>query len=98
MSNRPEPARSNRTAAAGVAEPETAETVNEDDTRDHLRHIICMLCYPAFGRSREAPHDAICICGKQLRKGEMPNPSSAAQCILCNELWKHHLATVHPDE
>lgn len=85
-----------RPAAPVIDQPDTAKT--DDDVSDHLRHIICMLCYPAFAESRQAPHDAICICGKRLRKGVIPAPSTAAQCILCNELWEHHRSTVHPHE
>jgi hypothetical protein len=103
MSSRPESSGPLRAAAVGVAkpqveEPETADATDDGDPSDHFRHIICVQCYPAFNRSREAPHDAVCICGKRLNKGDTPAPSDAAQCILCNEMWKHHLDTVHSNK
>jgi hypothetical protein len=91
----PTAARSSQTATAPVTDPDAADVV--DDAGDNLSHIICFLCYPAFDGSREAPHDAFCVCGKPVRKGETPRSNAAAHCILCNELWNHHLATVHPD-
>ncbi|QMU77071.1 hypothetical protein GXW83_16515 [Streptacidiphilus sp. PB12-B1b] len=72
---------------------EAAESVEPDD---HLRHIICMTCFPAFDGARQAPHDAVCVCGRRIRKGDRRNPADTAQCILCNELWRHHKATAHP--
>jgi hypothetical protein len=68
----------------------------EDD--DHLRHIICLICYPAFDQALEAPHDATCLCGKLLRAGEKRGDRDAAQCILCDELREHHYSTAHPHE
>jgi hypothetical protein len=79
-----------------AAWPQTAAV--EDDFGDNLRHIVCVLCYPAFRGTRQAPHDAVCVCGKPLRAGDIPNPSTSAQCILCDELWDHHCDTLHPDE
>jgi hypothetical protein len=73
--------------------PDVADS--EGDAADHLRHIICVDCYPAFQGSLEAPHDAVCICGKPVLKGDKPKPSRAPQCILCNELRDHHSATLH---
>jgi hypothetical protein len=71
----------------------TAETDQEID--DHFRHIICVLCYPEFEGTRQAPHDAVCICGKRLAKGASPAPVAAPQCILCNEMYDHHFAVAH---
>jgi len=78
-----------------LIERESEREAVKADEGDHLRHIICVACYPAFEGSREAPHDAVCICGKPVRKGDRRNPTDTAQCILCNELWNHHSSTVH---
>ena len=95
------------TAVAGGASPQetfrpgtgpldAVEADSRADHDDHLRHIICMTCNPAFDGAREAPHDAVCVCGKRIRKGERRNPARAAHCILCDDLWPHHNATAHP--
>jgi hypothetical protein len=62
---------------------------------DRLRHIICIVCYPAFDGALEAPHDAECVCGRPVRAGDRRNPAATAQCVLCDGLWAHHAATVH---
>jgi hypothetical protein len=86
-------------AAAGSSEaPPTVRSVPadiKDEAGDRLQHIVCMLCYPAFEQALRAPHDAVCICGKQLRKGDMRGAPDAPQCILCNELRDHHSGTMH---
>ncbi|HEX4102688.1 MAG TPA: hypothetical protein VHY21_19445, partial [Pseudonocardiaceae bacterium] len=76
--------------------PRAARTNRRDD--DHLRHIVCITCYPAFAGTREAPHDAVCICGKLIQKGDAASPNTAPHCIMCDELREHHLATVHRDD
>lgn len=81
-------------AAAPGVKPVPDDT--KDDGGDRLQHIVCMLCYPAFDQALRAPHDAVCLCGKQLRKGDMRGARDAPQCILCNELRDHHYTTVHP--
>ena len=79
--------------AAPTVRPVPGDTKKEDG--DRLQHIVCMICYPAFEQALQAPHDAVCICGKQLRKGDMRGARDAPQCIICNELRDHHYATVH---
>lgn len=82
-------------------EPGTARSVrSEADEKidDNFRHIVCVLCNPAFEGTRKAPHDAVCICGKRVRKGDAPGPTTAPQCILCNELIDHHFTVAHADE
>jgi hypothetical protein len=63
---------------------------------DHLRHIICVRCFPAFDGALEAPHDAVCICGKPVRAGERRPDGNAMECFLCNELRSHHDRDGHP--
>lgn len=70
-------------------------TEAEREIDEHFRHIVCVLCHPEFEGTRVAPHDAVCICGKRLLKGDKPGPASAPQCILCNEMWDHHLSVAH---
>lgn len=79
--------------AAPTVSPVPDDTKGDDS--DHLQHIVCMICYPAFDQALRAPHDAVCICGKQLRKGDMRGARDAPQCILCNELRDYHYATEH---
>jgi hypothetical protein len=78
-----------------IREPRPTDSERGDDK---LRHIICMACYPAFEGTREAPHDAVCICGKLIRKGDSAGPDSAQQCIVCNALRERHFETRHGDE
>lgn len=92
----PARAASGGAAATAVPEPDIAESGEAAD--DHLRHIVCVVCYPAFRGAEWAPHDAVCICGKLLRKGDRPGGADAPECILCNELRDHHYATLHPQE
>lgn len=80
----------------GAARSVRTEADHEID--DHFRHIVCVLCNPAFEGTRQAPHDTVCICGKRLRKGDAPGPATAPQCILCNELVEHHFSVAHADE
>jgi hypothetical protein len=84
------------TVHPGSGPLETLEAETRDHQDDHLRHIICIACYPAFDGTREAPQDAVCVCGKQIRKGDRRNPAATAHCILCDELWQHHTSTAHP--
>ncbi|HEY3871072.1 MAG TPA: hypothetical protein VGM10_22120 [Actinocrinis sp.] len=88
--------------------PDTAETVlgeatapelrrDEEPVEDNFRHIVCFLCYPAFATARVAPHDAECICGKPVRAGDAPGPSTAPQCVLCNEMVQTHRRAVHSE-
>lgn len=82
-------------------EPGTARSVRSEadhEIDDHFRHIVCVLCNPAFEGTRQAPHDATCICGKRVREGDAPGPASAPQCILCNELIDHHFTVAHADD
>ncbi|MFC1411807.1 hypothetical protein ACEZCY_21360 [Streptacidiphilus sp. N1-12] len=83
----------------GFGSPVRKDTAREEsqstDPGDRLRHIICTTCFPAFAGTREAPHDAVCVCGKPVRKGDPRSPQNAMQCILCNELLGHHEATAH---
>jgi len=85
-----------RGETAPTSRPVLADT--DDEGGDHLRHIVCMICYPAFDQALEAPHDAVCLCGKRLLKGDKRGAGDAAQCILCNELRDHHYATAHADK
>jgi hypothetical protein len=75
-------------------EARPAESQTPDDG-DRLRHIICVSCFPAFAGTQEAPHDAMCICGKPVTRGDRRSPDNSAQCIICNELLSHHTATAH---
>ena len=68
---------------------------SEAEIDEHFRHIVCVLCYPEFVGTRQAPHDAVCICGKRVRAGDAPGPSTAPQCILCNEMLGGHFAVAH---
>ncbi|TDT97934.1 hypothetical protein EDD99_6138 [Streptomyces sp. 846.5] len=81
-------------SSAPKAAPGEASQVT--DSADRLRHIICTICYPAFAGTREAPHDAVCVCGRPVRKGDPRSPQNAMQCILCDELLNHHNTTFHP--
>lgn len=81
-----------------LPESETEERRrNEDSIADNFRHIVCFLCYPAFATTRIAPHDAECICGKPVRAGDVPGPSTAPQCVLCNEMAEGHRRSAHPE-
>jgi len=75
-----------------ITEPRNADTGRGGD---HLRHIICTTCFPAFVGTRDAPQDALCICGKPILKGDTAGPSTAQQCIVCDELADHHFETMH---
>ena len=82
------------------SQPLTAPAAEESRTTteggDRLRHIICIVCYPAFAGAGEAPSDAVCICGRPVRRGDRRNPADAVQCVMCNELRGHHDRTTHP--
>ena len=69
-----------------------------DSAGDGLRHIICFLCYPSFESQPVAPHDAECICGRPVRKGDPPAPSAAPQCVLCDEMADGHYRRLHERE
>jgi hypothetical protein len=88
-------------SAQGAVHPgsgplETLEAETQDNRDDHLRHIICVTCYPAFDGAPEAPQDAVCVCGKRIRRGDKRKPAGTAHCILCDELWAHHSESAHP--
>jgi hypothetical protein len=74
---------------------ETVEAELQEDDGEHLRHILCTTCYPAFEGAREAPQDAVCVCGKRIRAGDRRNSRGNAHCVLCDGLWPHHNATAH---
>lgn len=82
-----------------VSEERTTEfdrsAKRDDQPGDGLRHIICFVCYPAFEYQPVAPHDAECICGKPVKKGDPPALSSAPQCILCDEMAEGHYRRRH---
>ncbi len=71
------------------------EREHEESIADNFRHIVCFLCYPEFASSRVAPHDAECVCGKPLRAGDSPGPSTAPECVLCNEMAEGHYRAAH---
>jgi hypothetical protein len=62
---------------------------------DNFRHIICLVCYPAFAEQKVAPHDAQCICGKPVHAGELQAPESAPECVLCHEMADGHYRKKH---
>lgn len=70
---------------------------HEDSIDDNFRHIVCFLCFPAFAATRVAPHDAECICGKPVRAGDVPAPSTAPECVLCNEMAQAHRRSAHSE-
>lgn len=55
-------------------------------------------CFPAFDGAGEAPHDAVCICGKPVRAGECRPEDNAMECLMCNDLRGHHERQRHPVE
>ena len=68
---------------------------HEESIAGNFRHIVCFLCYPAFATTRVAPHDAECICGKPVKTGDVPGPSTAPECVLCNEMAEGHRRSAH---
>jgi len=70
---------------------------HEDSIADNFRHIVCFLCYPEFATMRVAPHDAQCICGKPVKAGDSPGPSTAPECVLCNEMAASHRRSAHSE-
>jgi len=66
-----------------------------DSTGDKLSHLVCFLCYPAFEGALKAPHDASCLCGKPVRRGEPPGDPGAPACVVCDQLWIDHRALTH---
>ena len=66
------------------------EPIRSTGDGDRLRHIICVRCFPAFDGTREAPHDAVCICGKPVRAGEQRPTGNTMDCVMCNESRGHH--------
>ena len=82
---------------APTADPTSAEPQRqyEDSIEDNFRHIVCFLCHPEFATVRAAPHDAECICGKQLKAGDSPGPAAAPQCVLCDEMAQGHRRSAH---
>lgn len=66
-----------------------------DSAGDRLSHLVCFLCYPAFEGALKAPHDALCLCGRQVRRGESPGKPGAQPCVVCDELWVDHRALTH---
>lgn len=86
-----------KTGAATEADTDRAPDVDKvpDDSGDRLSHLVCFLCYPAFDGALKAPHDATCLCGKLVRRGESPGKPGAQPCIVCDELWVDHRALTH---
>jgi len=70
---------------------------HEDSIDDNFRHIVCFICFPDFATTRVAPHDAECICGKPVRAGDIPGPSTAPECVLCNEMAQDHRRSAHSE-
>ena len=68
---------------------------HEDAIADNFLHIVCFLCFPAFATKSVAPHDAECICGKPVRAGDTPGPTTAPSCVLCTEMAEGHYRKVH---
>jgi hypothetical protein len=67
----------------------------EDAIAENVRHIVCPVCYPAFSVWRVAPHDAECICGKPVKKGDFPAPDSAPDCGMCKGMSGAHYRSAH---
>ncbi len=83
-----------------VKEPAPTRAAVTDAVRStgdgaRLRHIICVRCFPSFDGASEAPHDAVCICGKPVRAGDRRPEGSAMPCVVCNELRGHHESERH---
>jgi hypothetical protein len=74
---------------------EEARREEEEAIADNFLHIICFLCYPAFASEPVAPHEAQCICGKPVHKGDSPGPDTAPACILCTEMAQGHYRKAH---
>jgi hypothetical protein len=84
------------TGAASEAEAANAPEVDKlANSGDRLGHLVCFLCYPAFDGALKAPHDAVCLCGKPVRRGETPGSPGAQLCVVCGELWLDHRALMH---
>ena len=66
-----------------------------DSNSDRLSHLVCFLCYPAFDGALNAPHDAACLCGKPVRRGEVPGEPGAPACVVCDQLWIDHRTLKH---
>jgi hypothetical protein len=66
-----------------------------DGTGDRLSHLVCFLCFPAFDGALKAPHDASCLCGKPVRRGEVPGEPGSQACVVCDQLWIDHRALTH---
>jgi hypothetical protein len=62
---------------------------------DQLRHIVCLLCHPAFATDPVARHDVECICGKPLHPGETAGSDTAPACVVCIELADGHYRKKH---
>lgn len=92
-------AQTTRVAAGAAAEADTTRAPdvdkNVDSAGDRLSHIVCFLCYPAFDGALKAPHDASCLCGKPVHRGEVPGKPDAQPCVVCRELWFDHRALTH---
>jgi hypothetical protein len=76
----------------------SAEASHEDEVEaisDSFRHIVCLVCYPAFAEQTVAPHDAECICGKPVHAGELQAPDTAPECVLCHEMADGHYRRRH---
>jgi len=86
-----------KTGTATGADTADAPDVEKipDGAGDRLSHLVCFLCYPAFDGAVKAPHDAVCLCGKPVHRGEAPGKPDAPPCIVCNELWRDHRALTH---
>jgi hypothetical protein len=77
--------------------PTEADLERERDAAnaDQLRHIVCLLCYPAFATDPVARHDVECICGKPLHAGETAGSDTAPACVVCTELADGHYRRKH---
>lgn len=91
-----------QTARAGAGAAIGADTARapeadkaRDSAGDKLSHLVCFLCYPAFDGALKAPHDAECLCGKPVRRGEVPGAPGAPACVVCDQLWIDHRALTH---
>jgi hypothetical protein len=83
------------TREVGKTADSTREAEKTDSARDRFGHLVCFLCYPAFDGALKAPHDAVCLCGKPIRRGEAPGKPGAELCVVCSKLWLDHRALTH---
>ena len=62
---------------------------------DNFRHIICLMCYPAFAEQTVAPHDAAVHLRQAGALGELQAPDTAPECVLCHEMADGHYRRRH---